>query len=90
MLVTLFGIVTFPLLVVPSISIPLTITNGFSFCLFSNHFVPLNASSPMVVTLLGIVILVRFEQPLNAQLPMLVTLSGIITLVNDDIYVSVS
>ena len=35
----------------------------------------------MLVTLLGIVTLVRLVQPQNAQSPMLVTLLGIVTLV---------
>ena len=35
----------------------------------------------MLVTLLGIVTLVRLEQPSNAEEPMLVTLLGIVTLV---------
>ena len=35
----------------------------------------------MLVTLLGIVTLVRLAQLQNAQFPMLVTLSGIVTLV---------
>lgn len=35
------------------------------------------ASSPMLVTLLGMVILVREEQPLNADCPIFVTLLGI-------------
>ena len=35
----------------------------------------------MVVTLSGIVTLVKPLQPENAELPMLVTLSGIVTLV---------
>ena len=35
----------------------------------------------MLVTLLGIVMLVRLMQPLNALSPMLVTLFGIVTLV---------
>ena len=37
-----------------------------------------NAPSPMLVTLLGIVTLVRLVQPENAQSPMLVTLLGIV------------
>ena len=36
----------------------------------------------MLVTLLGMVILVRAVHPENAALPMLVTLSGIVTLVS--------
>ena len=36
----------------------------------------------MLVTLEGIVTLVREEQPLNAHSPMLVTLEGIVTLVS--------
>ena len=35
----------------------------------------------MLVTLLGIVTLVRLVQPENAMIPMLVTLLGIVTLV---------
>ena len=42
----------------------------------------LNALLPMLVTLFGIVILVR-EQLLNALLPMLVTLFGIVILVRE-------
>ena len=38
----------------------------------------------MLVTLSGIVTLLRDEQPENAILPMLVTLSGIVTLVRDE------
>ena len=41
----------------------------------------MNAPSPMLVTLLGIVTLVRLEQFSNTANPMLVTLSGIVTLV---------
>ena len=37
----------------------------------------------MLVTLFGIVTLVRDEQPEKASLSMLVTLSGIVTLVRD-------
>ena len=37
----------------------------------------------MLVTLSGIVTLVKDVQPLKAELPMLVTLSGIVTLVRD-------
>ena len=37
----------------------------------------------MLVTLSGIVTLVRDVQPLKASSPMLVTLSGIVTLVRD-------
>ena len=37
----------------------------------------------MLVTLSGIVTLVRDVQPLKAQPPMLVTLCGIVTLVRD-------
>ena len=40
-----------------------------------------NAQYQMLVTLLGIVTLVRLEQTSNAQLPMLVTLLPIMTLV---------
>jgi hypothetical protein len=35
----------------------------------------------MLVTLSGMVMLVRLEQPTNALLPMLVTLSGMVMLV---------
>ena len=38
---------------------------------------PLNAPSPIVVTLSGISMNSRLEQPLNAQSPIEVTLSGI-------------
>jgi hypothetical protein len=38
----------------------------------------------MLVTLLGIVTLVRDEQRENASHPILVTLSGIVTLVRDE------
>ena len=41
----------------------------------------LNAKYPIVVTLLGIVTLVRLLQPSNAPLPIVVTLLGIVTLV---------
>ena len=41
---------------------------------------PENAQSPIVVTLSGIVTLVRLSQPLNAEFPIVVTLSGIVTL----------
>ena len=41
-------------------------------------YVPLNASLPMLVTLLGIVIEVKLVQPENAPSPMLVTPSGIV------------
>ena len=40
-----------------------------------------NASLPMVVTVLGIVTLVMFEQTVNAPLSMVVTPDGIVTLV---------
>ena len=43
----------------------------------------LNASEPMLVTLLPITTLVKDEQPKNAFSPILVTLSGITTLVKD-------
>ena len=39
----------------------------------------MNAPSPIVVTLSGIVTDVRLLQPLNAEFPILVTLSGIVT-----------
>jgi hypothetical protein len=42
---------------------------------------PENAPSPMLVTLSGIVTLVKPLHPSNAPSPMLVTLSGIVTLV---------
>ena len=38
----------------------------------------------MLVTLLGIVMLVRPVQPVNAELPMLVTLLGIVILVRQE------
>ena len=41
-----------------------------------------NAESPMLVTLSGIIMLVKPVQPLNAKLPILATLSGISMLVN--------
>ena len=40
-----------------------------------------NATSPMLVTLVPIVTLVRSSQIRNAPSPMLVTLSGMVTLV---------
>ena len=46
-----------------------------------NPVQPKNAASPMVVTLSGIVMLVRLAQSKNAPSPMLVTLLGIATLV---------
>ena len=61
MLVTLFGITTFPA-GVPSIRIPLTITRGFFSCCALSHGVPENANSSMLVTLFGIVMLVRLLQ----------------------------
>tara|TARA_R110000764_G_scaffold29819_1_gene69667 strand:- start:1399 stop:1773 length:375 start_codon:yes stop_codon:yes gene_type:complete len=42
---------------------------------------PLNAIDPMLVTLSGMVTLVRAVQTSNARLPMLVTLSGMVMLV---------
>ena len=42
---------------------------------------PANALQPMVVTLDGIVTLVRLLHPLNAPSPMVVMLDGIVTLV---------
>ena len=81
MLVTLFGIVTSPEQAVPSIKIPFTITSESSCCLFVNQSVPENAQSPMLVTLPGIVTLVKPVQFLNAESPMLVTRSGIVMLV---------
>ena len=44
---------------------------------------PLKASSPMLVTLFGIVTLVKEEQAAKAYPPMLVTLFGIVMLVKD-------
>ena len=41
---------------------------------------PVKADSPMLVTLSGMVMLVK-PQELKAELPMLVTLSGMVTLV---------
>jgi hypothetical protein len=41
----------------------------------------LNAQSSILVTVSGMVMLVRLMQPENAHCPMLVTLSGIVTLV---------
>jgi hypothetical protein len=41
----------------------------------------LNALSPILVTLLGIIMLARLVQLLNAPIPMLVTLLGIVMLV---------
>ena len=58
-LVTVSGIVTSPEQVEASIRIPFTTTSGSSFCLFSNHFVRLNASSPILVTVSGILIVSR-------------------------------
>ena len=81
MLVTPYGIVTSPEQVVPSIKIPFTITSGLSFCLFVNQGVPENASSPMLVTLFGMVMLVKPVQSENALAPMLLTPSGISILV---------
>ena len=78
---TSFGIVTSPEQVVPSIKIPFTITSGFPCCSFVNQAVPENAPSPMLVTLLGIVMLAKLLQPENAELPMLVTLFGMTMLV---------
>ena len=43
---------------------------------------PLNAETPMLVTPLPRVMLVRLEHPENAKSPMLVTLLGIVTLVS--------
>ena len=40
-----------------------------------------NASSPILVTLSGMVMLARLLQSKNAYFPILVTLSGIVTLV---------
>jgi hypothetical protein len=42
------------------------------------HGVESNASSPMLVTLSGMVTEVRLEQPENAKLSMLVILSGMV------------
>ena len=42
------------------------------------------AQSSILVTLLGIVMLVRALQALNAELPILVTLLGIVTLVRPE------
>ena len=44
---------------------------------------PLNALSPMDVTLSGMVIEANDEQPLNAYLPIDVTLSGMVIDVKD-------
>ena len=71
MLVTESGIVTLPEQVFPSIRIPFTITNGFSFCLFSSHEVLEKACSPILVTEFAIVIDARFLQPENALLILL-------------------
>ena len=81
MLVTPYGIVTSPEQVVPSIKIPFTITSGLSCCLFVNQGVPENASSPMLVTLFEMVMLVKPVQSENALAPMLLTPSGISILV---------
>ena len=62
MLVTSFGIVTFPEQAVPSIKIPFTITSGLSFCLLVNQAVPENAKASMLVTLPGIVMSVKLLQ----------------------------
>ena len=81
MLLTLLGIVTFPLHFVPSMSIPFTITSGLLFCWVSSHFVPENAAAPMFETLSGIVTFLRLSQSVNELSPMLLTLLGIITFV---------
>ena len=73
MFVTPSGIVTSPEQAVPSINIPFTITSGVSFCLFVNQGVSKNARYPMLVTLFGMVMLVKTVQPSNARSPMLVT-----------------
>ena len=63
-----YPITTFPALIIPTA------------CL-SIHDVFLKASLPMLITLSGIVTLVRLLHSSNADFPMLVTLSGIVTLV---------
>ena len=55
--------------------------NALSNSLYTRLVQYLNASSPILVTLSGIVMLVRLSQPKNASLPILVTLSGIVMLV---------
>ena len=45
---------------------------------------PLNANSPIEVTLEGMVTLVNPVQPENAELPIDVTLEGMVTLVNPE------
>jgi hypothetical protein len=91
MRVTLDGIVTSPLTPATSMdpsfeqSKPLRELYEGLDASTENDFSPLqpeNAPPPMLVTLSGIVMLVRPLQPLNAKCPMLVTLSGIVTLVS--------
>ena len=50
--------------------------------MFSRDEQPENAELPMLVTLSGIVTLVKPLQPEKAELPILVTLSGIVMLVS--------
>ena len=82
MFVTPSGIVTSPEQVLPSIKIPFTITSELFSCrLFVNQGVPENADSPMLVTLLGMVMLVKLVHSENAAFPILLTPSGISILV---------
>ena len=78
MLATPFGIVTLETSFLHVCTSPRTITNPAASASPSH---PQNVPSPMLVTLSGIVTLVRLLHPQNAQSPMLVTLSGIVTLV---------
>ena len=54
--------------------------------IFFNLSQPLNAFSPILVTELGIVTLVRPEQSRSAELPIVVTELGMITLVRPEQY----
>ena len=63
---TLFGMLTAPVAVLPSIKIPFTTTNGFSSCFALNQGVFANASPPINVTLSGIVTLARLVQSSKA------------------------
>ena len=49
----------------------------------SSDVAPPNATSPMLVTLAGMVMLVSDVASTNAKLPMLVTLAGMVMLVSD-------
>ena len=61
-LVTLSGMVTLPVQVVPSIKVPLMITSGFSSCLAISHGVFVKTNPSIFVTPFGMVTSVKLVQ----------------------------